>query len=87
MAEVEAAGTTITFIRIYFDMTKAQAATIISLETVFKSNSIIKSFNEFKYFTKVTTLANPAFEGSMVAQITFPSTIRYRNIATVSRNV
>ena len=40
--------------------------------TAFQSNSIIRNFNEFQYFTKLATLANNAFNGSGIAQITFP---------------
>ena len=47
--------------------------------TTFRNNTTIRKFHEFVYF-KLTTLANGAFEGGGIAEITFPTSLR--NIGT-----
>lgn len=37
------------------ELTKEQAAKVSSIGTTFRSNKVIKYFNEFKYFTKITS--------------------------------
>lgn len=57
-----------------YKMTYAEAAAVTSIGTVFQ-NSSINSFNEFQYFTGITSLAERAFQGSTLTSIRFPNTI------------
>ena len=57
-------------------VTYKQAAAVTSIGTIFQSNTTIRKFNEFQYFTHVTSLSNNAFNGSGIAQITFPTSLR-----------
>ncbi len=57
-------------------MTLAQCAAVTSIGTVFKENTTIRKFNEFQYFTKVSSLSTNAFSKSGIAEITFPTSMR-----------
>lgn len=65
-------GTTKTAVGI----TLKQCAAVTSIGTIFKSNTSIRKFNEFQYFTSVTSLSNNAFASSGIAEITFPNSLR-----------
>ena len=63
-------------------ITEEQAAAVTSIGAWFKGNTAIESFNEFKYFTGVTSL-NPqnnwntgAFYTSSIKTISLPSTLK-----------
>ena len=50
--------------------------------TTFKGNTLIRSFNEFEYFTGVTSLTTNAF-GSEIYNTTFSSIVLPRNITSI----
>jgi hypothetical protein len=59
-------------------ITKQEAANISNeafQEITFSSLEGVKSFNGFKYFTRVTTLKDEAFSRSTIESITFPSSL------------
>lgn len=59
-------------------ISRAQAAAVtnINLDGAFTNNTTITSFDEFKYFTGVTTLGTQAFLGTTALEyLTLPSTI------------
>lgn len=52
----------------------AEAAAVTDIGTVFKDNTTITSFDEFRYFTGVTSIPNYAFQGcSSLVSIQIPS--------------
>lgn len=57
-------------------MTLAQCAAVTNISTIFKNNKSIRKFNEFQYFTSITSLSNSAFASSGIAEITFPTSLR-----------
>ena len=56
-------------------LTKAEAAAVTSVGTVFKAASIT-TFDEFKYFTGVETISEGAFSKSTLTAITLPSSVK-----------
>lgn len=55
-------------------LSKAEAAAVTSLGTMFKWNNEISSFDELKYFTGLTTIENSAFEGcSSLEDVNIPN--------------
>lgn len=52
-----------------------EAAAVTDIGTLFRGNTEITSFNEFKYFTGVTTLKSYAFERSSLEYIKLPSSV------------
>ena len=57
-------------------MTKREAEAVTNIGTAFYNNTSITHFEEFEYFTSVTSLANNAFRGcSNLTSITLPYTI------------
>lgn len=56
-------------------MTLLQCKSVTNIGTQFKDNSKIRTFNEFQYFTGITSLAVESFRGSGISDITFPHTI------------
>lgn len=58
------------------ELSKAEAAAVTIIGTVFKDNKTIQSFDEFKYFTGVISLDGYAFYNcSNLASITLPNTL------------
>lgn len=57
-------------------MTLKQCAAVTNISTIFKSNKTIRKFNEFQYFTSVTSLVKQAFDASGISEITFPISMR-----------
>ncbi len=56
------------------ELSRTEAASVTSLDKVFKDNTTITSFNELKNFTKVTALASQEFYGcTNLSEITLPS--------------
>lgn len=54
-----------------------QAQSVNTISSLFKQNTNITSFNEFRYFTSVTSLNSQAFQGcSNLSSIEFPSSIQ-----------
>ena len=53
-----------------------EAASVKSIGTVFRSKTNIKTFDEFKYFTKVETLADEAFKNSSLTRIQLPNSLK-----------
>jgi hypothetical protein len=59
-------------------ISKAEAASVTNLGTVFKDNTEITSFNELKYFTGITSLGDVYFSGCTSLQyLTVPASITY----------
>ena len=57
-------------------MTFEEAAAVTDIGTAFRNNRNITSFNEFQYFTNVTSLVNQAFyNDSNLEYISFPSSL------------
>ena len=56
-------------------LTMEDAAKVTTIGNTFKGNTGITSFNEFRHFTKVTSLAYDAFYESSIQEITFPDTL------------
>lgn len=56
-------------------MTKQQAEQITNIGEVFAGITNEVKFNEFKYFTGVTSIPNGAFAGSRITEISLPNTI------------
>ena len=57
-------------------LNKEEAKTVTSLGTVFKGNTEITSFNEFKYFTGITSLGDAYFSGCTSLQyLTVPANV------------
>lgn len=56
-------------------LTKSELAAISSIGTIFKENTKITSFDEFQYFTGVTSLNADAFHKSSIHEITLPDGI------------
>jgi uncharacterized protein YjdB len=53
-----------------------EAATVTSLNNVFKNNTTITSFDELEYFTGLTSIGNSAFSGCIrMTSITIPATV------------
>ena len=60
------------------ELTKEEAALVRNLGTIFYGQSTITSFNELKYFTALTYIAEEAFAGcSAMKSVTLPNTIIY----------
>ena len=58
------------------ELSYVEAAAVSAIGDVFKSNTAITSFDEFKYFTGVTTVPNMAFMGcTNLGSITLPANI------------
>ena len=57
-------------------MTLKQCAAVTGVGTIFRNNTTIRKFNEFQYFTSITSLSNNAFASSGIAEITFPTSLR-----------
>ena len=58
------------------ELSYAEAAVVTDIETLFRNNSTITSFNELQYFTGLTSIASNAFAGcSSLAAVTLPNTI------------
>lgn len=51
--------------------------------TTFQANTLIRSFNEFEYFTGVTSLTNNAFNNTASINTTFSSIVLPRNITSI----
>lgn len=63
------------------ELSEAEAAAVTTIGTVFQNQTEITSFNEFRYFTGVTTIDEYALSGcTNLAAIEFPS-----NLTTISR--
>ena len=59
-------------------LTEEDAAKVTDIGTTFKGNTEITSFDEFRYFTGVTSLPNNAFEGcSNLLTTKIPATMTY----------
>jgi hypothetical protein len=56
-------------------MMKSEAAAVADIETTFRSNTTVSTFNEFRYFTSVTSLAQRAFQECAITEITLPVTV------------
>lgn len=57
-------------------LTEEDAAAVTTIGTIFKGNTAITSFNEFEYFTGVTSLTTSAFYScSSLKAIKFPSSV------------
>lgn len=57
-------------------LTVAEAKLVTNLGTRFKGNTEIRTFNEFQYFTGLTSLSNYAFQGcTALEEITLPSSL------------
>lgn len=56
-------------------MTLKQCAAVTSISTVFQSQNIT-TFNEFQYFTSVSSLTTSAFKSCKMTAITLPSSMR-----------
>ena len=61
-----------------------EAAAVTSLEGKFTSNSNIKTFNEFKYFTGVTETNEKEFYESTLESITLPESMKVLGYASFS---
>lgn len=60
------------------ELSEAEAAAVTNIGTVFYQNRNIKSFNELRYFTSLTTIPRNAFYQCMSLEtITLPETITY----------
>ena len=58
------------------ELNEAEAAAVTSLNNVFKGNSYITSFNEFRYFTNVTSIDESEFsECYMMKNISIPNSV------------
>lgn len=57
-------------------MTMRQCQSVTNIGTQFKDNSIIRTFNEFQYFTGITSLNKESFRKSGISDITFPNTLK-----------
>jgi len=57
------------------ELSTEEAAAVTSLGTVFKEQTNITTFNEFKYFTGLTVIGERAFYKSSIQSITFPSSL------------
>ena len=58
------------------ELSYAEAAVVTDIETLFRNNSTITSFNELQYFTGLTSIASNAFAGcSGLTAVTLPNTI------------
>ena len=58
------------------ELSKAEAATVTNLGTVFKNNSTITSFDELQYFTGLTSIGEYAFSCCWyLTSITIPSSV------------
>ena len=53
-----------------------EAASVTTIGTVFQGKTNIKTFDEFKYFTKVETLADKAFYNSTLSRIQLPNSLK-----------
>ena len=60
-------------------MLKSEAAAVADIGTTFRSNTTVRTFNEFRYFTSVTSLVQRAFQNAVLTEITLPSTITSLN--------
>ena len=59
------------------ELSEEEAAGVTDISTVFQNNSDITSFNEFQYFTGVTSIGEDALSGcTKLATIVFPSSIK-----------
>ena len=76
-------------------MTYDQIKTITSVNTIFANSAITGTFDEFKYFTGVTSIVDSAFKRCSISSLSLPSTIisiakdglRYsRQLATLRLN-
>ena len=56
-------------------MLKSEAEAVTDIGIVFRDNTTVSTFNEFKYFTGVTSLGQRAFQNAVLTEITLPSTI------------
>lgn len=58
------------------EITYEQAAAVTGIGQAFKGNTVITTFDEFKYFTGVAEVATSAFEGcTSLDSITFPANL------------
>ncbi len=58
------------------ELSYAEAAAVTSLETVFKSNTTITSFNELQYFMGLTSIITNAFYGCTgLTSVTIPTSV------------
>ena len=58
------------------ELNEAEAAVVTDLGTVFKSNKLIKSFDELQYFTGLNNIANGAFQGcTKLISISIPNNV------------
>lgn len=57
------------------ELSTEEAAAVTSLGTVFREKTNIKTFNELRYFTGLTSINSYAFYKSTIEKVTFPTTV------------
>ncbi|MBR0525195.1 MAG: leucine-rich repeat domain-containing protein [Prevotella sp.] len=67
------------------ELSKAEAAAVTTLGTVFKNKTDITSFDEFQYFTGLTAVEADAFYNASLTSIVLPNTITEIKLRAFSR--
>ena len=67
------------------ELSKAEAAAVTTLGTVFKNKADITSFDEFQYFTGLTAVEADAFYNASLTSIVLPNTITEIKLRAFSR--
>ena len=67
------------------ELSKAEAAAVTTLGTVFKNKADITSFDEFQYFTGLTAVEADAFYNASLTSIVLPNTITEIKLHAFSR--
>ncbi len=67
------------------ELSKAEAAAVTTLGTVFKNKTDITSFDEFQYFTGLTAVEADAFYNASLTSIVLPNTITEIKLHAFSR--
>lgn len=57
------------------ELSEAEAAAVATLGTVFKGRKDISTFNELRYFSGLTAIADEAFRESSLREVSFPPTV------------